>query len=65
MDVVSLDHLAPHRRKQVRTMLTPYAGMWNGTLGEVRATNHRIELTPGARPFRWQPYPAEPRAREA
>ena len=65
VDVVPLDHLPPHRRKQVRTLLTPYAGMCNGTLGEVRATNHRIELTPGARPFRCQPYRAGPRAREA
>ena len=46
MDVVPLDHLPLHRRKQVRTMLTSYAGMSNGTLGEVRATDHRIELTP-------------------
>ena len=65
VDVVPLDHLPPHRRKQDRTMLTPYAGMWNGTLGVVRATKHRIELTPGARPFRCQPYQAGPRTREA
>ena len=65
MDVVPLGHLLPHRRKQVRTMLTPYGGMWNGTLGEVRATNHRIELTSGARPLRCQPHRAGPRAREA
>ena len=45
-------------------MLAPYAGMWDGKLGEVRATEHRIELTPGAKPFRCQPYRAGPRARE-
>ena len=65
MDVVPLEHLPPHRRKQIRTTLTPYAGMWDGTLSEVRATNHRIELTPGARLFLCQPYRAGPRAREA
>ena len=65
MDAVPLDHLPAHVRGQVRTMLAPYAGMWDGKLGEVRATEHRIELTPGAKPFRCQPYRAGPRAREA
>ena len=65
MDVVPLDHLSPHLRKHVRPMFTSYAGLWNRTLGEVRATNHRNEPTPGPRPFRCQPYRAGPRAREA
>ena len=64
-DAVLLYYLPAHVREQVRTMLAPYAGMWDGKLGEVRATEHRIELTPGAKPFRFQPYRVSPRAREA
>jgi hypothetical protein len=39
--------------------------MWDGSLGHVHASNHKIELLPGARPVRSHPYRAGPRAREA
>ena len=64
-DAAPLDHLPAHVRGQVRTMLAPYARMWDGKLGEVRATEHRIELTPGAKRFRCQPYRAGPCACDA
>ena len=64
-DAVPLDHLPAHVGVQVRTMLAPYAGMWDGKLSEVRATEHRIELTSSAKPFRCQPYRAGSRASEA
>jgi Reverse transcriptase (RNA-dependent DNA polymerase) len=39
--------------------------MWDGHLGTVTATQHRIQLTPGAQPVQVQPYRAETRARAA
>ena len=32
--------------------------MWDGTLGEIKATEHRIELIPGTTPIRQVPYRA-------
>ena len=58
-------HLPAHVREHFCTMLAPYAEIWNGNPGEVRATQHRIELTPSAKAFRCQPSRAGPRAREA
>jgi hypothetical protein len=45
-------------------MLEPHKSMWDGRLGEVSATKHRIDLVPGARPINSLPYRAVPRARE-
>lgn len=37
--------------------------MWSGTLGTIKATQHRIDLTPGANPVYQPPYRAGPAAR--
>jgi Reverse transcriptase (RNA-dependent DNA polymerase) len=39
--------------------------MWDGRLGQVQTTAHRIQLTPGAKPSYSQPYRAGAKAREA
>ena len=65
IDAVSLQYLPSHVRTRVRDMLTPYSHMWSGDLGEVRATQHRIVLNPGSKPFLCQPYCAGPRSRQA
>jgi hypothetical protein len=39
--------------------------MWDGHLGHVHSTSHRIDLVSGAKPIHAQPYRAGPRAREA
>jgi hypothetical protein len=39
--------------------------MWDGRLGQVHTTHHRIELKPGSKPIYSRPYRAGPRAREA
>jgi hypothetical protein len=39
--------------------------MWDGHLGHVHYTSHRIDLVPGAKRIHAQPYRAGPRAREA
>jgi Reverse transcriptase (RNA-dependent DNA polymerase) len=62
---VDLNHLLPRQREQMFEVLEGHRSMWDGRLGEVKATTHRIELKEGARPFRAHPYRAGPRAREA
>ena len=45
-------------------MLSEFKDMWSGRLGKIDATNHRIDLKPGARPIYQAPYRAGPIARE-
>eukprot|EP00171_Calliarthron_tuberculosum_P001947 IDg1947t1 len=41
-----------------------HEGLWSSHLGEIKEAKHYIVLTPGARPFRSQPYRADPTQRE-
>lgn len=61
---VPLGHLSPTQQTSVRSMLEPFAEMWQGQLGAVTASSHRIETPPEARPFRSQPYRAGPADRD-
>jgi len=45
-------------RGAVDDFLEEYKALWAGQLGKVDVTPHRIEVTPGARPRRAQPYRA-------
>jgi len=38
--------------------------LWSGHLGSIKATDHRIELKPGSKPDRLNPYRMGPRTRE-
>ena len=44
--------------KEIRDMLRKHASMWDGHLGEIKATEHRIEVDPEAKPIRQNPYRA-------
>ena len=46
-------------------MLRKYARMWDGSLGEISTTEHRIDLTPEAKPVRSASYRAGPKAHKA
>lgn len=63
-DALSLPRLPVHVRTRVCDMLKPYSGVCSGDLGEVRATQNRMELNPGSKLFRCQPYRAGPRSRQ-
>jgi hypothetical protein len=56
---VNLNHLTPHMRDKVYNMLKKHRLLWDGQLGLVSATSHRIELAPEARPVHYQPYRAD------
>jgi hypothetical protein len=64
-DQVNLGHLNEDENEAVLRMLEPHKKMWDGHLGTVTATQHRIQLTPGAQPVHAQPYRAGARARAA
>jgi len=56
--------LSTEHRNRLRSMLRKYESLYDGTLGEIVATEHTIDLTEGAAPIRQQPYRAGPKARE-
>ena len=64
-DEVDLAHLSADERDAVLRMLKPHRGMWDGRLGTVAATSHRIAVMPGSKPVHCQPYRAGSRARVA
>jgi hypothetical protein len=64
-DEVDLAHLPPDERVEVLRMLEPHHRMWDGRLGTVAATTHRIEVLPGSKPVHAQPYRAGSHARVA
>lgn len=41
-------------------MLAPRTEIWNGKIGEVKGTEHRINLSEGSKRYRSQPYKAVP-----
>jgi len=52
-------------RGDVVDLLEEYQALWAGQLGKVDVTPHRIEVTPGARPRRAQPYWASHASRDS
>ena len=51
-------------QKEIVKMLEKHASMWSGHLGEISATEHRIELKPDTKPVRQAPYRAGHKNRE-
>jgi len=48
----------------VLSLLEKHWALWSGHLGSIKATGHRIELKPGSKPVRLNPYRMGPRTRE-
>ena len=51
-------------RGHVLEMLRKHSSLWSGTLGTIRATEHRIPLEPGTKPIRPMPHRKGPAMRE-
>ena len=64
-DTLNLEHVDDQDlRARILTMLTKDEDMWtSGRLGEIAATEHRIELTDGTKPRRSMPYRQGPATR--
>jgi len=52
-------------RPQVLALLEKRRALWSGHLGSIKATEHRIELKPGSKPVRLNPYRMGPRTRNS
>ena len=59
-DVVDISLKFPEHREKRISVLDKHQQMWDGHLGTIHATKHRIELTPGAHPVHQQPCRAGP-----
>jgi hypothetical protein len=62
-EAVQLGHLTTADRAEILGMLEKNRSMWNGRLGHVHSTAHRIDLIPGQQPVHCQPYRAGPKSR--
>ena len=63
-DTVDLEHVDdPALWDRILGMLEKHQTMWNGRLGAIKATFHRIALKPNTRPIHQQPYRAGPKSR--
>ena len=63
-DDVDLSNLPEKYQDKVCSMLRKYSSIYDGTLGEIRVVEHRIDLKEGAEPFAQHPYRAGQKARE-
>jgi hypothetical protein len=61
---LKIGHLPSILQERVLQMLNAHAGMWSASLGELTATEHRIQLTENAKPIFQAPYRAPPKARQ-
>ena len=64
-ELIDLSHLDDEAlRQKVMASLEKHAPVFEGKLGTIEATEHRIHLKPGTDPVRMQPYRAGPDKRE-
>ena len=63
MDLSNIDDVS--LRYEILSMLAKHEDVWHpGHLGEITATEHRIELAPGTKPIRQAPYRQGHRGRD-
>jgi hypothetical protein len=62
-EAVQLGQLPTADRAAILGMLEKHRSMWNGKLGQVHSTAHRIDFLPGQKPVQCQPYRAGPKSR--
>ena len=63
-DELDLSHIDDEElRSRVIAILEKHSGMWDGSLGEINATCHRLPLVDGARPHREMPRRTGPETR--
>ena len=63
-DTLRIDGKFSDLRERVVSLLEPFQSMWDGTLGELKATEHRIDLMPDSKPVHQAPYRAGPTQRQ-
>ena len=56
MTRVNTAHVPNSLRERVRAILAKHSTLWDGSLGRISNTEHRIDLTPGTIQIRQHPY---------
>ena len=60
---IDLSHLDKDSQRRLRRMLSAYAEMWDGKLGEIQDAKHHVTRRKDAKPFRINPYRTDPSGR--
>ena len=64
-ETINLSHVEDiSLRSRIIKMLEKHEGLWDGRLGEIKATVHQIALKPNTRPMHQQLFRAWPKSRE-
>ena len=63
-DEVNIDKQNEDERQRLNEILAAFQHMWDGRLGNINITQHRIDLKPDTKPVFQPPYRAGPRQRE-
>lgn len=61
---IDLGHVPEELREKLKELVVKHQSLWDGTLGLIKNTEHRIRLRPGATPVRQYPYKAGHRQRQ-
>lgn len=63
LDDLDIKRLMDDYRTKLKDIPQKYSSLYDGTLGDVAATEHVIDLTEGAKPVRQLPYRSGPGSR--
>lgn len=58
---INISDTYSRHRKELEGILEPFADMWDGQIGHIKATVHSIELKPNLKPIFQHVYRAEPK----
>jgi len=61
---IATANVPEHLRGRLKELIDRHHELWDGSLGTIKATEHRMRLKPGAKPVRLQPYRMGPRTRQ-
>jgi len=61
---IATANVPEHLRGRLKELIDRHHEVWDGSLGTIKATEHRMRLKPGAKPVRLQPYRMGPRTRQ-
>ena len=64
VDELDLSYFPEKLHEEARAILRKHSHMWDGQLGQINTTEHRLELEPGTVPIRQPPYRAGHKERE-
>jgi len=61
---IAEENVPESRRGRLKALIDRHHGLWDGSLGTIKATELRMRLKPGAKPVRLHPYLMRPQSRQ-